>query len=197
MRLLLASKSAARRRMLEAAGVPFEAVGAGVDEDAVKAALRRRGLPAAELALQLSEAKARTAEAGAGDLVLGSDQVLELDDGTMLDKPHDRDEALDQLQRMSGRAHQLHSAACIVEDGVVAWRHVESVTMHVRSLGDRFLRDYLDREWDQIRWSVGGYHVEGRGAQLFERIDGSLFAVQGLPLLPLLGLLRERGVLAS
>ena len=75
------------------------------------------------------------------------------------------------------------------------WRHVETVTMHVRSLSDAFLEHYIDQEWEQVRWSVGAYHVEGRGAQLFERIEGSHFAVQGLPLLPLLGFLRERGVL--
>ncbi len=78
---------------------------------------------------------------------------------------------------------------------MIAWRHVESVTLRVRPLGEGFLQDYLDREWEEVRWSVGAYHVEGRGAQLFERIEGSLFAVQGMPLLPLLGFLRERGVL--
>ncbi len=197
MRLLLASKSAARRRMLEAAGVPFEAVEANVDEDGVKAALRRRGTPAVPLALQLAEAKARTVSARPGEMVLGSDQVLELDDGAMLDKPRHRDEAAEQLRRISGRAHRLHAAACVVEGGVMAWSDVESVTMHVRPLSDGFIHDYLDREWEEVRWSVGAYHVEGRGAQLFERIEGSHFAVQGLPLLPLLGFLRERGVLLA
>jgi septum formation protein len=195
MKLLLASKSAARRRMLEAAGVPFEAVESRFDEDGVKAAMKRRGLNAAELALALAEGKARVVVAEG--LVLGSDQVLELDDGSVLDKPRDRDEAMNQLRGMSGRSHKLHSAAVVVESGVVRWRYVETVTMQVRPLGDTFLRDYLEREWDQVRWSVGGYHVEGRGAQLFDRIDGSLFAVQGWPLLPLLAFLRERGLLPA
>ncbi|HEX8442938.1 MAG TPA: Maf family protein [Allosphingosinicella sp.] len=195
MRLLLASKSAARRRMLEAAGVPFETVETRFDESGVKAAMKRRGLGAAEIALALAEGKARVA--AAEGLVLGSDQVLELEDGSMLDKPQDRDEAMAQLRAMSGRPHKLHTAGCVIDAGVMQWRHVETVAMHVRPLGKAFLQDYLDREWEQVRWSVGGYHVEGRGAQLFERIEGSLFAVQGLPLLPLLGFLRERGLLFS
>jgi septum formation protein len=181
--------------MLEAAGVPFETVDVPFDEDGVKAACRQRGLGAAEIALTLAEGKARAVPA-AGP-VLGSDQVLELEDGGILDKPRDRDEALAQLRGFSGRSHRLHAAACIVEDGKVVWRDIESVTMHVRPLGEAFLRDYLDREWEEVRWSVGAYHVEGRGAQLFGRIQGSLFAVQGLPLLPLLGFLRERRVLLS
>ena len=195
MRLLLASASAARRRMLEAAGVPFEVRVPDFDEDGVKTALRARRLGGAELALGLAEAKARATGADGGDLVLGSDQVLELDDGAMLDKPSSRADAEAQLRRLSGRAHKLHAAAVIVEGGVPVWRQVESVEMHVRALGDDFVQDYLDREYEAVRRSVGCYHVEGRGAQLFERIEGSHFAVQGLPLLPLLRFLRERGLL--
>lgn len=193
--LVLASGSAARQLMLDAAGVPFRVIKPTLDEDGVKAAMKRRGLGAAELALALSEAKARTVEADG--LVLGSDQTLELEDGTLRDKPRDRDNALAQLRGFSGRSHKLHAAACIVEAGIVQWRHVETATMHVRPLGEEFLRDYVDREWEQVRWSVGAYHVEGRGAQLFERVEGSWFAVQGLPLLPLLAFLRERGLLRS
>jgi septum formation protein len=195
VKLLLASRSAARRRMLEAAGVEFEAVDAPLDEADVKQAFKRRGMTAAELALALAEAKARIVRSD--DLVLGSDQTLELDDGRMLDKPTDRDEALAQLRGFSGRTHHLHAAACVIEAGIMKWRHVETVTMHVRPLGEAFLQDYLDHEWESVRWSVGAYHVEGRGAQLFDRIEGSLFAVQGLPLLPLLAFLRDRGLLAS
>jgi septum formation protein len=195
MKLLLASRSAARRRMLKAAGVPFEAAVTEFEEDGVKAALR--GLAADKLALALSETKARAVTAEADGLVLGSDQTLELEDGSMLDKARNREELLDQLGRLSGRTHRLHAAACVVQTGVALWRHVETTTMHVRPLGRGFLQDYLDREWDQVRWSVGGYHVEGRGAQLFERIEGSLFAVQGLPLLPLLGFLRQAKLLPS
>jgi len=181
--------------MLEAAGVTFASVEADLDEDDVKASLRAGGVTAPALALALARAKALAATAEPADLVLGSDQSLELDDGAMLDKPASRDDLRGQLQRMSGAVHRLHSAAVIIEAGVPVWSAVETVEMHVRPLGPDFLRDYVDREYDAVRWSVGGYHVEGRGAQLFERMEGSHFAVLGLPLLPLMAFLRERGML--
>ena len=183
--------------ILQNAEVPFEAVDADFDEDGVKTALRAEGVGATELALALAKAKALAVKAGAGVLVLGSDQTLELEDGTMLDKPASRDDLLSQLERLSGRTHRLHSAAVIVEGGRLVWSSVQTAAMHVRKLGADFLRDYLDREFETVRWSVGGYHVEGRGAQLFDRIEGSHFAVQGLPLLPLLEFLRNRGLLRT
>lgn len=195
MRLLLASKSAARRAMLEAAGVPFEAVEAELDEDAAKAGLAAAGFDPRGVAEELAQLKALSVEAGRRDLVIGADQTLELDDGTLLGKPADRAEAGAQLRAMSGRSHQLHSAAVAVEDGATCWWQSESVTLSVRPLGDAFIDQYLDREWEHVRWSVGGYRIEGAGAQLFDRIQGSHFAILGLPLLPLLAYLRERGVI--
>ena len=197
MRLLLASKSSARRAMLEAAGVPFETASAELDEDAAKAGLEAAGFDARGVAEELAQLKALSVAAEPGDLVLGADQTLELDNGTMLSKPADRAELRDQLAAMSGRTHLLHSAAVIVEDGETRWRQTESVALTMRPLGDAFLDSYLDREWEHVRWSVGGYRIEGEGAQLFERVEGSHFAVLGMPLLPLLAYLRERGVIPS
>jgi len=197
MRLLLASKSAARRAMLEAAGVPFETASAELDEDAAKAGLEAAGFDARGVAEELAQLKALSVAAAPGDLVLGADQTLELDDGTMLSKPADRAELRDQLAAMSGRTHLLHSAAVIVEDGETRWWQSESVALTMRPLGDAFLDSYLGREWEYVRWSVGGYRIEGPGAQLFERVEGSHFAVLGMPLLPLLAYLRERGVIPS
>jgi len=196
MKLLLASKSTARRRMLEAAGVRFETIESRANEGDVKAELRRSGADPMAIAAVLAEAKALSTSAGREDLVLGSDQMLEQSDGSTLDKPTSRDEALAQLRALAGKPHRLHSAAAIVEDGRLAWSKVETVTLHMRPLGDAFLDDYLDREYDSIRHGVGGYRIEGPGAQLFEQIDGSHFAVLGLPLLPLLDYLRARGLLA-
>ncbi|WP_414639500.1 Maf family protein [Allosphingosinicella sp.] len=179
--------------MLEAAGVPFEVVDAPYYEEQAK--LRFGELSPPELALALAEGKALSAS---GDgLVLGSDQTLERDDGTMLSKPASRGDAFRQLKSLSGRAHQLHSAAVIAESGGAIWRHVESVSLTMRPLSDDFLGSYLDAEYEAIRWSVGGYRIEGPGVQLFDRIEGSHFAILGLPLLPLLGYLRARGVLPS
>ena len=196
MKLLLASRSAPRRRMLEAAGVPFDIVASNVDEEAAKARLRERGLGPAALADALAEVKAVGVEGGS-DLVLGCDQTVERADGVSVDKPASREEAKRQLQALSGASHRLHSAAVIVEAGAPVWRCTESVTLHMRPLSDAFLETYLDAEYEAIRHGVGGYRIEGLGVQLFKRIEGSHFAILGLPLLPLLAWLRERGLMAS
>jgi septum formation protein len=197
MRLLLASKSEARRHMLENAGVPFEVVEAPIDEKEAKAGLLASGFEPRDLAEMLAELKAKSAVAAADDLVLGADQVLELDDGAMLSKPASREEAMAQLRQLSGSTHWLHSAAVIVAAGERVWGITETVALDMRSLGEAFVDRYLDAEYEAIRWSVGGYRIEGPGAQLFERIDGSHFAILGLPLLPLLAFLRGRGLLQS
>ena len=197
MRLLLASRSAARRAMLEAAGVPFEPVAAELDEEAAKAGLASAGFDPRDVAEELAQLKALSVAAAEGDLVLGSDQVLERRDGTMLGKPRSRSEAMAQLRGLSGATHFLHSAAVVAEAGEAVWWHSETVELAMRPLSEAFLEDYLDREYEQIRWSVGGYRIEGLGAQLFERVEGSHFAVLGMPLLPLLGYLRQRGLLES
>lgn len=196
MKLLLASQSAARRRMLEAAGVRFETVAAELDEEEAKAGLEAAGFEPRDMAEMLAEMKAKSVAAGDA-LVIGADQTLELDDGTMLSKPGSRTDALGQLRRLSGRAHYLHSAAVVAERGERVWGATESVALAVRPLGEDFLNAYLDAEYEAVRFNVGGYRVEGPGAQLFETIDGSHFAVLGLPLLPLLAFLRGRGILAS
>ena len=196
--IVLASQSSSRRALLQAAQVPFEALSPGVDEDAAKEALRADGLDARALADALAELKAlRVSRRVPGALVLGCDQTLSLSDGTMIDKAVDRADAERILKLLSGKVHHLHSAAVIVMNGEPIWRHIERVRMTVRPLSDAFITSYLDNEWDQCRWCVGCYRIEGPGAQLFSRIEGSQFAIQGLPLLPLLDFLRIRGVLPS
>lgn len=197
MKLILASQSAARRAMLDAAGVRFEAELPELDEAAAKAGLASAGFDPRSVAEELAQLKALSLGDRPGSLILGSDQVLEREDGEMLGKPESREDALAQLRALSGRTHSLHSAAVIAENGEGIWWHSETVHLTMRPLGEAFLSDYLDREYELIRWSVGGYRVEGLGAQLFERIEGSYFAVLGMPLLPLLAYLRERGLLAS
>jgi septum formation protein len=122
---------------------------------------------------------------------------LSLDDGMMIDKAVDRADAERILRLLSGRVHHLHSAAVIALNGEPIWRHVERVRMTVRLLSDAFIAQYLDQEWEQCRWCVGNYRIEGPGVQLFAKVEGSQFAIQGLPLLPLLDFLRVRGVLPS
>lgn len=197
MRLLLASKSEARRRMLEAAGVSFETVEAELDEAAAKGGLEAAGFDARGVAEELAQLKALSVEAPFGVLVLGADQTLELDDGSMLSKPASRAEAHEQLRLLSGRTHVLHSAAVVIADGATSFWQSETVELTMRPLSDGFIQAYLDREYEAIRWSVGGYRIEGEGVQLFERIEGSHFAVLGLPLLPLLAFFRERGLIPT
>lgn len=198
MKLVLASQSLSRRAMLSAAGVPFEAVAAGVDEEAAKASLRADGLAARDLSDALAELKALRVSGRVPDaLVLGSDSVVALEDGTVLDKPADRAEAAVHLRLLSGRGHELVSAAVMAEGGRPVWRAVDRAKMYVRPLSDAFIEAYLDLEWPTISGCVGCYRIEGPGAQLFTRIEGSQFTVLGLPLLPVLDYLRVRGVLTS
>ena len=195
-RLVLASQSASRRAMLTDAGVPFAAVTAGVDEDAAKAALAH--LAPRGLADALAEMKALKVSARMpGRLVLGSDSLVALADGTILDKPVSRADAAAHLERMSGGVHDLWSAVVIAEDGRATWRHVERARLTVRPLSSRFIAAYLDAEWPAIAGCVGCFRIEGPGVQLFSRIEGSHFTVLGMPLIPVLNHLRTRTVLAS
>ncbi|MEO9467923.1 nucleoside triphosphate pyrophosphatase [Parasphingorhabdus sp.] len=196
--LILASRSKARRAMLEAAGVMVEALAPNVDEDALKEGLKAEGVTARNLADALAEAKAVRLSSRIGPaMVLGGDQVLALEDGTMLDKPVDRDQARIQLQQLSGKKHKLFSAAVIAEQGTAIWRHVDIATLTVRSLSPEFIAAYVETEWENIRHCVGCYEIEGRGAQLFSDIKGSQFTIMGLPLLHLLDYLRIKGVMTS
>ena len=194
--LILASQSASRTTMLAAAGVPFTAEPAYADEAALKAAMA--GRHPRDVADALAELKALKVSARhPGHLVLGSDSLAVLDDGTILDKPTSREEARDHLTRMSGKRHDLVSAAVIAENGQAVWRVVDKAKMFVRPLSPAFIETYLDAEWPAIAGCVGCYRIEGPGAQLFSRIDGSQFTVLGMPLLPVLDYLRVRQVLPA
>lgn len=182
--------------MLAAAGVPFTAQPALVDEDAAKAAMADAS--PRDLADALAELKAlKVSQREPQALVLGSDSLAVLDDGTILSKPRSRDEAAEHLSLMSGKRHDLVSAAVVAEGGRAVWRHVEKARMFVRPLSPAFIDAYLDVEWPAIAGCVGCYRVEGPGVQLFSRVEGSHFTVLGMPLLHVLGYLRERGVLPS
>ncbi|UYY57330.1 Maf family protein [Sphingomonas sp. S2-65] len=196
--LVLASQSASRRAMLDAAGVPHEAVAAQVDEATAKESLVAAGTSPRDLADALAELKAlKVSRLVPQALVLGGDSVVALDDGTLLDKPVSREDAAEHLRRMSGRHHDLYSAAVIAEDIRAVWRHVDRARMHVRTLSEAFIQRYLDAEWPAIAGCVGCYRMEGPGVQLVARVEGSHFTILGMPMLPLLDYLRTRGVLTS
>lgn len=198
MRLVLASQSAGRRKILANAGIAHDVMTAQCDEEAEKQQLRAGGADARMLALGLAEAKALgTSLACPGALVLGCDQTLALEDGTMFDKARSMDELAGHLRQLSGRTHSLFAAMAIARDGEIVWRDVEEARMRMRSLSDTFIADYLAAEGEDLLSGVGGYRIEGRGIQLFERIEGSHFTIIGLPLLPLLAFLRTAGVIAG
>ncbi|HYI42306.1 MAG TPA: nucleoside triphosphate pyrophosphatase [Sphingomicrobium sp.] len=193
MPLILASASAIRRTMLEQAGVGFAVSPAAVDEHTEKALHE----DPASLAEALAVAKA---VAGSGehpeDWVIGSDSVASAG-GRRFDKPASRDEAAEHLRFFSGKVLQLTSAVALARDGACPWTHTDTARLDVRQLSDRFIEDYLDTEWPEIGYCAGAFRLEGLGVQLFERIEGSYFTILGMPLLPLLGALRERQLIAS
>jgi len=194
--LVLASQSASRKGMLSAAGVAFEAMPAAIDERALEAAMQ--GARADEVALALAEAKALAVAQTLDDgrLVLGSDSLVLVGE-TRFDKPRSRDEAAEHLRHFSGRVMQLHSAAAIVREGKVAWRHGALASLQVRPLSERFIEAYLDAEWPDVGQCVGVFRIEAMGVQLFSTIEGDWFTILGMPLLPVLGALRELGELPA
>ena len=192
--LVLASQSASRRAMLEAAGVPFRAEPARIDERALEQALA--GAPPEAVARALAEAKAKAVSAPADTLVLGSDSLVSVA-GRRFDKPADRAEAAAHLRFFSGKVMQLHSAAALARAGALVWSAGEVARLHVRELSEAFIADYLAAEWPAVGACVGVFRIEARGVQLFDRIEGDHFTVLGMPLLPVLGALRQYGALAG
>ena len=195
--IILASGSASRRAMLEAAGVQFEVVVAPVDEGAIKARMLADGADAREIATALAEAKALAVSALYLDqLVLGGDSIVSVG-GQLFDKPVNRDDAAEHLRAFSGQMMVLNSAAARARGGeIVDWRS-DDAHLEVRALSDGFIADYLDAEWPAIAGCVGCFRIEARGVQLFEVITGSHFTVLGMPLLPVLEMLRAQGELPA
>lgn len=188
--IVLASQSSARRRMLEAAGVVFECRAAAVDEAAIIESMRTERAGGRNIADCLAELKAlRVSRSDPAAWVIGADQVLSAD-GDIFEKPGTVEGARRQLKQLRGKQHILHSAVCVAQNGQVIWRHVGEVKMTMRPFSDAFLETYLVDAGGDILGSVGAYHVESLGIQLFSKIDGDIFTVQGLPLLALLDFLR-------
>ncbi|MEQ1713655.1 MAG: Maf family protein, partial [Hyphomicrobium sp.] len=187
------------REMLSAAGLEFEAMASGVDERAARAAMAATGdsIDAVSIAQQLAGAKAEAVSRAHPDaLVIGGDQVLALGK-EVFEKPSGIEAARKSLMRLRGREHALHSAVTLAEKGRVVWRHVQSARLVMRPFSDAFLDDYLAMVGPRVLGVVGAYELEGRGVQLFERIEGDYFTILGMPLLALVEQLRRREVIAA
>ena len=195
--VVLASASRSRLDLLRRAGLRLRADPARVDESEVKASLRAERADAAAAAETLAELKASKVSLRApGALVIGADQILECD-GRWFDKPADRAGAAAHLRALGGKHHALVTAACVVRDGVRIWHHREAPRLTMRPLDTAFIESYLDDAGPEVLETVGAYRLEDLGAQLFTKVSGDYFTILGLPLLPLLGFLREHGVPAS
>ena len=176
--------------MLAAAGVEFEVVPSNVDERGVKAV-------GVNVARELASAKAINVSGKHPQAwVIGSDSVVSVG-GRLFNKPSNRDEAAEHLRFFSGKPMLLTSAVALARGGELDWSHGETATLNVRDLSDEYIETYLDAEWPEVGYTVGVFRLEARGVQLFSSIDGDYFTVLGMPLLPLLGALRERGQLSA
>jgi len=197
LRLVLASASPARRRLLQAAGLVFEVRTSPVDEALVREGLKADGVGGDEAAVALASLKGeRVALAAARDeIVLAGDQLLETADGAWPDKPEDTAALEAQLARLAGTTHTLHTAAVLFRGGSRVWHHVASPKVTLRALSEDFIARYVALAGDEILGCVGGYQIEGLGAHVLANIRGDAYAVEGLPLLAVLAALRTQGVL--
>ncbi|GCE90998.1 septum formation inhibitor nucleotide-binding protein [Komagataeibacter diospyri] len=192
--IVLASRSAARRSLLESAGIRADYRAADVDEHAIRDQARACGMETGQTALELARAKARAISVDTGTVVIGADQMLSCD-GAWFDKPESMDAARQQLRMLRGRTHMLHTAVVMLRDGSETWRHVACPVLHMRGFSDSFLERYLALEGDAILSCVGCYRLEGAGIHLFSHITGEHAAIMGLPLLSLLQALRAQRII--
>ena len=193
MSLILASNSSIRKAMLDQAGLSYRIVSPDFDEDIVK---QKHVGDGEGLVIRLAQGKALSIAAGDNDWIIGSDSSV-IVDGERFSKPRNRDDAAAHLRAFSRRTLELSSGVALVRDGKVVWSHAETAKLHVRPLSEQFIADYLDAEWPAVSYCVGVFRIEGRGVTLFEKVEGSYFTILGMPLLPLLGALRERGLMPS
>lgn len=197
MKLVLASASTTRRQMLAGAGLTFDVMPATVDEATLRHHLIQDGAALSDIAAMLAELKGKAISAAHPDaLVIGADQILVLGH-EIFEKPADMMGARATLQRLRGKTHELVSAVSLVRNGDCVWRASDAAQLTMRDFSNDFLEDYLAQVGDTVLTSVGAYQLEGRGAQLFSKVEGDFFTILGLPLLPLLDILREAEVIPS
>jgi len=196
MRVILASGSSIRRKLMTDAGLNFEVITKPVDEGAIKDSMLAESSRLRDIADALAEAKSIRVSRIEEGLVIGADQIMVMDN-QLFDKPKDIQEARERLKLMRGKTHYLMGAVVICENGIPVWRHMAKTKLTMRDFTDDFLEDYLEVEGELVTKSVGAYRFEGLGAQLFSHVEGDFFSILGLSLLPVMDYLRTRGAIAS
>ena len=196
MRIILASGSAIRRKLMTDAGLDFEVIMKPVDEAAIKDSMLSESVRLRDIADALAEAKSLRVSRIEDGLVIGADQIMVMDN-QLFDKPKTIDDARERLKLMRGKTHYLMGAVVISENGKPVWRHMAKTKLTMRAFSDTFLEDYLEKEGELVTKSVGAYRFEGLGAQLFSYVEGDFFSILGLSLLPVMDYLRTRGAIAS
>ena len=196
MRIILASGSAIRRKLMEDAGIEFEVIAKPVDEAAIKETMLAESARLQDIADALAEAKSLRVSRIEPGLVIGADQIMVMD-GQLFDKPKDINAARERLKLMRGKTHYLVGAVVISENGSPVWRHLAKTKLTMRDFSDAFLEDYLKAEGELVTKSVGAYRFESLGAQLFSHVEGDFFSILGLSLLPVMDYLRMRGALST
>ena len=195
--LILASASKIRLQLLQNAGIQVTARPARIDEELIRSSLQAENASPRDIADALAGMKARKiAEKDSTALVLGCDQVLEFE-GAVWGRPASRDEACQQLKTLRAKTHHLHSALVICDGALPVWRHIGSAKLTMKDFSDAYLDEYLTRNWPGIGDSLGGYQIESEGIRLFSAVEGDMFSVLGLPMLPLLTWLGIRGFIAG
>jgi len=194
-KLILASGSPIRAKLLQQSGIDFEIVTAAVDEDMMKAAMLSEQAPHRDIADKLAEIKAlKVSQKNPENLVLGCDQILSYD-GQVFSKPKDQSDLREQLMALKSGTHELFSAAVICQNAQPIWRFIGKARLTMRDFSETFLDNYIAENWKLVENCVGGYQIEGNGIRLFHRVEGDYFSVLGMPLLEIMNFLTVRGVI--
>ena len=194
-KLTLASRSPIRAKLLQQAGIEFDAVTALVDEEMMKASMLAEQAPHRDIADKLAEIKAlKVSQKYLENFVLGCDQILSFK-GEIFSKPKTKDALRDQLMALKSNRHELFSAAVICQNAQPIWRFIGTARLTMRDFSETFLDNYIEQNWKLVENCVGGYQIEGEGIRLFQRLDGDYFSVLGMPLLEIMNFLTVRGVI--
>ena len=181
-KIILASKSGVRKKILDQNNIICEVIPANVDEDQIKDSLIAEKATPEIISKNLAELKANKVSKKIPDqLVLGADSVIDLE-GNLISKPKDRGEALSILQKLNGKKHQLISSVCISKNGSMIWNFTDAATLTMKQLNSGEIKSYLEKIRDKELYAYGVYQIEADGRSLFSKINGDEDTIMGLPI---------------